>query len=145
MLHLYKHKFTKMISRLERFMNEEGLTNAKLAEILDIQRSGLSHILSGRNKPSYDFIEKLVTNFPNLNIMWLITGQEGTTQTTQVDPTSILNNTNTLINSKEEPYPLQSSVKESFSTTPHKYEDVEKIVLIYSDGTFDVIRKRENK
>jgi plasmid maintenance system antidote protein VapI len=55
-------------------MNVEGLNNSKFASILGIQRSNITHILDGRNKPSLSFIEKLITKFPRVNVEWLITG-----------------------------------------------------------------------
>ncbi len=64
-----------MNNRLQQFLTLENLTPARLADMLGIQRSGLSHILSGRNKPGYDFILKLCLKFPHLNANWFITGR----------------------------------------------------------------------
>ena len=64
-----------MNKRIQQFLELEDLTPARLAEILGIQRSGLSHIIAGRNKPSYDFIEKMLNKFPTLNAEWLILGK----------------------------------------------------------------------
>jgi plasmid maintenance system antidote protein VapI len=55
-------------------MDAEGLNNSKFASILGIQRSNVTHILDGRNKPSLSFIEKLTAKFPRVNVEWLITG-----------------------------------------------------------------------
>ncbi len=64
-----------MKERLRRFMSAEAMNSTQLANELNIQASGISHILSGRNKPSYDFVTKLLTKFPNLNPDWLILGK----------------------------------------------------------------------
>lgn len=64
-----------MKERLRRFMKAENLNSTSLAQNLNIQASGISHILSGRNKPSYDFVTKLLTNFPNLNPDWMLLGK----------------------------------------------------------------------
>lgn len=64
-----------MNSRLQQFLELENLTPARLADILGVQRSGLSHILSGRNKPGFEFITKLLTRFPHINSEWLILGK----------------------------------------------------------------------
>ena len=64
-----------MNNRLQQFLEFENLTPARLADMLGVQRSGLSHILSGRNKPGYEFIHKLLTRFPAINAVWLITGK----------------------------------------------------------------------
>ncbi len=53
-------------------MKHEGINSTRLAEILGIQASGISHIMSGRNKPSYDFLLKLLQRFPQINPDWLI-------------------------------------------------------------------------
>lgn len=64
-----------MNNRLQQFLELENLTPAKLADTIGVQRSGLSHILSGRNKPSYEFITRLLNKFPRINSDWLITGK----------------------------------------------------------------------
>ena len=62
-------------SRIQQFLNMEGVSPAQLADQLGIQRSGLSHLLSGRNKPSFDFITKLLSSYPNLQADWLLLGR----------------------------------------------------------------------
>jgi hypothetical protein len=64
-----------MDKRLQQFLELEDLTPSKLADILQIQRSGISHLLSGRNKPSFDFIQGILKNFPQINPEWLILGK----------------------------------------------------------------------
>lgn len=64
-----------MNNRLQQFLELENITPARLADILGVQRSGLSHILSGRNKPGFEFITKLLTKFPRINSEWLILGK----------------------------------------------------------------------
>ncbi len=53
-------------------MKHEGINSTRLAEILGIQASGISHIMSGRNKPSFDFLHKLLQRFPQINPDWLL-------------------------------------------------------------------------
>ena len=64
-----------MKDRLLKFLNSEELSSARFAEIIDVQPSSVSHILSGRNKPGFDFIQKILINFPSLNADWLILGK----------------------------------------------------------------------
>ena len=64
-----------MQNRLQKLLDSEQLTPAKFAEILGVQRSAISHILTGRNNPSYDLISKIILKFPALNSDWLITGK----------------------------------------------------------------------
>ncbi len=60
-----------MEEKLRRLMKQEGINSTRLAEILGIQASGISHIMSGRNKPSFDFLIKLLNRFPQINPDWL--------------------------------------------------------------------------
>lgn len=64
-----------MIARIQHFLASEHLTAPQLAERLGVQRSAISHILLGRNKPSFDMLHRFAVQFPHLNIGWLITGQ----------------------------------------------------------------------
>lgn len=63
-----------MKNRLEEFMKLEGLTSVKFAEIMQIQPSSVSHILSGRNNPNFDFVSRMLQRFPDLNPDWFING-----------------------------------------------------------------------
>ncbi len=61
-----------MQAKLRQLMKHEGINSTRLAEMLGIQASGISHIMSGRNKPSFDFLLKLLQRFPQLNPDWLL-------------------------------------------------------------------------
>ena len=63
-----------MHTRLKNWMESEGLKPSQLADNIGVNRATISHILSGRNKPSIDFLQKLLSAYPNLNANWLITG-----------------------------------------------------------------------
>jgi len=56
-------------------MSVKNLSPAQLAEAIGVQRSGISHILSGRNKPSLDFVMKVLEAYPELNESWLLKGE----------------------------------------------------------------------
>lgn len=60
--------------RITKVIEYTELTPAEFAEEIGVQRSSISHIISGRNKPSLDFISKIKTKFPELEWEWLITG-----------------------------------------------------------------------
>lgn len=64
-----------MNNRLNQFLAAENLTQAEFAKRLGIARAGVSHILQGRNSPSYSFILAMMNSFPALNIEWLISGK----------------------------------------------------------------------
>src|SRR4030042_5143029 len=63
-----------MKERIMEFLRKENKSAAQFAEEIDVQPSGISHILSGRNNPSYDFIIKILNKYPKLNAEWLLLG-----------------------------------------------------------------------
>src|SRR5690554_5616687 len=62
-------------NRIATIIRVNNHTAASFADLLGVQRSSISHILNGRNKPSMDFIEKVIINFPRVDPGWLITGK----------------------------------------------------------------------
>lgn len=64
-----------MNTRLEQFLAAENLSQTQFAESIDVARAGVSHLLAGRNKPSYEFIRAVMQKYPNLNMEWLILGK----------------------------------------------------------------------
>ncbi|PKP00446.1 MAG: hypothetical protein CVU13_02780 [Bacteroidetes bacterium HGW-Bacteroidetes-8] len=148
-----------MKDRLQRFLDLEQLTPARLADILGIQRSGLSHILSGRNKPGFDLIQKLLTKFPSLNADWLITGKGkvykesspshditssttlfGNIEKTDEEATSkkpALSTDNNEIDSSINASQLcENSINESINRSDQEKRSLRKIIMIYSDNSF---------
>jgi len=142
--------------RLVRIMNSEGLNASLFADRIGVQRSSISHILSGRNKPSLDFLEKILGTYPKYNAEWLVmgTGQvykapkqsslfdnelaltQEIANREKMEPTVQLpiENSDSLegnISSDEIPgaYGIQSENK-----APDKA--IEKVLIFYTDGTF---------
>lgn len=64
-----------MENRLIQLLKAEGINPTRFAERIGVQRSSMSHILSGRNKPSYDFIVKILESFHAVNPDWLLRGK----------------------------------------------------------------------
>lgn len=61
-----------MREKLLELLNREGLKPSQLAEILEINPAGISHILAGRNKPSFELLQKILRRFPRINPDWLL-------------------------------------------------------------------------
>ncbi len=61
-----------MREKLLDLMKSEGLKPSQLAEILGVNPAGISHILAGRNKPGFDFLQKILRRFPRINPDWLL-------------------------------------------------------------------------
>jgi transcriptional regulator with XRE-family HTH domain len=68
-------KFTQMKERLLEFLRNENKTSAQLAEEIGVQASGISHILSGRNNPSLDFVLKMLEKYQFISTDWLLFGK----------------------------------------------------------------------
>ncbi len=64
-----------MKARLHTLLSSEKITPSKFADIIGVNRSSISHILSGRNNPSLDILQKVLTKFPHINPDWLLLGQ----------------------------------------------------------------------
>ena len=63
------------IKRLEIILDYYGLNASSFADKIGVQRSSLSHLLSGRNKPSLDFILKILDVFPEIDLYWILNGK----------------------------------------------------------------------
>ncbi|NGY36939.1 helix-turn-helix transcriptional regulator [Flavobacterium sp. XN-5] len=147
------------IKRLEIILDYYGLNASAFSDKIGVQRSSLSHLLSGRNKPSLDFILKILDVFPDVDLYWILNGKgsfpknsepihkqennlEAIDRTIPTVPTPEVTTTRDLFSeeknkddknsfaSKSEE--IQNAVNSSISA------DVEKIVFFYRDGTFKV-------
>jgi len=117
-----------MKDRIKQFMDHKSISAGELASILEVQRSNISHILNGRNKPGAAFIEKLLLTYPNLNARWLLTGEGQMTNTTEII------NDEPEINTRIENI-RKTAINEVETSTKDK-KHIEKIILLLSDGTF---------
>ena len=77
-----------MKDRIVQIMKKEGLTNAEFAEKIEISTSSLSHIFSGRNKPSLEVVMRIHKAYPYINLYWLLNG-EGEMESAPQSPTGI--------------------------------------------------------
>lgn len=64
-----------MNTRLKQFLAAENISQSQFADTIGVARASISHILSGRNKPGFDFLTSLARHYPSLNLGWLITGR----------------------------------------------------------------------
>ncbi|GAA4270226.1 helix-turn-helix domain-containing protein [Hyunsoonleella aestuarii] len=106
--------------RLQKVIDYHGESASSFAEKIGVQRSGISHILSGRNKPSLEFVLKVLASFPEVELYWLLNGK-GTFPSTVTS--------NIVENAKED-----STEKTGFPDKDDKA--IERIVIFYSDGSF---------
>ncbi|WP_347840973.1 helix-turn-helix transcriptional regulator [uncultured Draconibacterium sp.] len=144
-----------MKDRIKRFIDAKGITAGELASALDVQRSNISHILNGRNKPGASFIEKLLLQYPDINARWLLTGQ-GEMFSAPYSTNNLTENSST--KQKEEVAEVSESDNSNFSlnflgenktikTTPEQApsklnNDIDKMIIVYCDGTFKIFSQR---
>lgn len=75
-----------MVDRIKQLIEIQGLTPAAFAETININRSGLSHLFSGRNQPSLDLIMKILETFPDVSTEWLMFGKGNMMQASSASP-----------------------------------------------------------
>lgn len=133
--------------RLEKIMEHYNMTATNLADEVGFNRSSISHLLSGRNKPSLEFVMKLLEKFPELTLEWLVNGK-GSFMPSDEKPAPSPPNTSgktadLFSQMEEEPrstYGSRPAVK-SNDTVDDKGKVIERIVIFYSDGTFRAYHK----
>lgn len=147
-----------MKDRIVKFMEVEKLSPAQFADAIGVQRSNISHILSERNKPGLDFIDKMLTTYPQLSAEWLIKG-EGTMykepqeqslfsneqlsklseQAKDVNKVnySAENIEQKVITENKQPLENFSEKIEIRATGKDENKKIERIIICYTDKTFD--------
>ena len=139
----------KMKDRIKKFIEAKGISAGELATVLDVQRSNISHILNGRNKPGASFIEKLLLKYPDLNARWLLTGEgsmfsEGVPMNnSSQQKLPITEEVTKQMPSIEKPM-QKNTVKEENIAGPMTIpdSDIDKMIIIYRDGTFNIFKQR---
>lgn len=111
-----------MKERLRRFLDDQGMNARQFAERLGVQASSVSHVLTGRNKPGVDFLEKLLRAFPEADVHWLITGEVK----------SAAGNVPETIPTKEK----KTEVDEDDGKVSHSDEKRDEVLLLRPDGTY---------
>lgn len=111
--------FTK---RLQKVIDYYGESASSFAEKIGVQRSSISHILSGRNKPSLDFVLKVLSSFPEVELYWLLNGKG------EFPSNKNIANTKTKTPELKTEDTLQSETKNK--------KEIERIIIFYTDGSF---------
>jgi hypothetical protein len=140
------------IKRLEIILDYYNLNASSFADKIGAQRSSLSHLLSGRNKPSLDFVLKIMEVFPEVDLYWILNGKGTFPKITQtIFPPDNLSNKKVVPERSKpaeenlfseiantEPSPTLESKKEKVLPFPDadNATEVEKIVFFYKNGTF---------
>lgn len=134
-----------MIERLKKILDYYNLSASSFADRIDVPRSSISHLLSGRNKPSLDFIIKVEKAFEEVELDWLVYGKGNFPNTLKEDFTNI-EETNTPPSLFSKPSPDDISKKNKEISIQEQQTIIDKkiknIVVLYDDGTFDDYKKK---
>ena len=122
--------------RLSEIINYYDLSAASFADKIEVGRSSISHILSGRNKPSLDFVLKIVSTFPEVELYWLLNGKgDFPKNKNENSPTPIdvkKSQFHSDLFSESEKIPQQVEKMESTGN-----KRIQRVVIFYNDGTFE--------
>ena len=143
------------IKRLEFILDYYGLNASSFADKIGVQRSSLSHLLSGRNKPSLDFILKILDVFPEVDLYWILNGKGSFPKSTDknLDARKKIENQNKQSITSDEknneievdlfteliaPTSKSFSENKDFKTYTNGLEtlEIETIMIFYKNGTF---------
>ena len=123
---------TAIVSRIEEVRKNHQLTAASFATKIGVQRSAISHILSGRNKPSLEFLMKIHDSFEEVNLEWLILGKPSPlSQNLEILANPEINKlTNVLDN-------ILPESKSDISNESESAEAPKEIIYLYENGKFE--------
>lgn len=113
----------EFIKRIEKILDFYSLTASSFADKIDVQRSSISHLLSGRNKPSLEFVLKITDTFTEVNLYWLLEGKGSFPYKVEkvITPTPT----------------LQKASEISATKKPTSKKNIERVILFYDDGSFE--------
>ena len=130
---------TEFAKRLQKVIDYYGESASSFAEKIGVQRSSISHILSGRNKPSLEFVLKVLSSFPEVELYWLLNGkgnfpaEKNTTEIKTENPTRP--NSQNLFSEAEEKTQETNSTSIS-QIQQNSKKEIDRIVIFYKDGSF---------
>ena len=111
------------INRIDQILKFHDLSASVFADTIGVQRSSISHLLAGRNKPSLEFVLKVVASFPEVDLYWLLFGKGSFPKKTKAS-TDVQAESKVVVKSEV-----------SRDTKPRN-GDIDKIIIFYSDGSF---------
>ncbi|HET8838078.1 MAG TPA: helix-turn-helix transcriptional regulator [Flavobacteriaceae bacterium] len=117
----------KFVKRLQEILDYYDLSATSFADKINVGRSSISHIVSGRNKPSLDFVIKVNAAFPEIELNWLLNGKG--------DFPSSPNEKNLPSSPSDS---LEKKSVNFLKNFPTKNSKIDKIVFFYDDGSFEV-------
>ena len=138
----------EMKDRIAHIIRAKNLTAAEFAVRLGIQPSNVSHLLSGRNNPSLDFVKKLKETFPEYNLDWLILGTGPMTVSEPFLPSAPLAPDLESVSSEDNAAKMDASLMDFGmelppAPIPARPSSVPtSIVLLFDDDTYKILSPR---
>lgn len=125
-----------IVERIKQLMHDNELSAAAFADTIGVQRSSISHILSERNKPSLDFILKILNAYPSVSVEWLLKGikSKNAVVTPARNQEDIVTIQEDLVKPNENSV-LKSTPSENITHKSTTSKQVERIIVCYNDGT----------
>ena len=131
-----------MVERIRNLINSKNLNAAQFADQIGVQRSSISHVLSGRIQPCLEFIQKILNSFPDIHAEWLISGhgeidQKPSSKASLFDDTTKVEQIDDTIG-KMRPESMQTNIKtknvdKDLSTSD---KSIERVIIFYKNGKF---------
>jgi len=113
------------------------LSPSEFADRIGVQRSSVSHVMAGRNKPGIDFLEKILNAFPEVDVNWLITGKKG-------QFTNLIKDETVAVTESRPVKDITGNAAENKKTPlPCDEEAVDHIILVYKNNTFRMLNHPE--
>lgn len=138
-----------MNNRLKQFLAAENITQAQFADNINVVRASVSHVLSGRNNPSFDFIKAMMANYPRLNMEWLMFGKGKMYKDKEIPADDLLfplEEPETVMRIRDIPAEDLTTVSEhpsneidtsiDITQSINKQRSVSKIIILFNDGTY---------
>ena len=123
---------TAIVSRIEEVRKNNQLTAASFATKIGVQRSAISHILSGRNKPSLEFLMKIHDSFDEVNLEWLILGKPSPlSQNLEIPANPDINQLANVLDN------ILPESKSDISNESESTEAPKEIIYLYENGKFE--------
>lgn len=142
-----------MREKLQKLMASEQLTSSRFAELLGIQPSGVTHLLGGRNKPSFDLVQKILRRFPHINPDWLLLDSEqmyrADAELTNDQPNQTSNEVaETPVNVEKISATQNTTISEGSTSANNSIErlatvgavnrkNVKRVIVLFDDHTFE--------
>ncbi|MGA0558724.1 helix-turn-helix transcriptional regulator [Larkinella sp. VNQ87] len=125
--------------KIKQVLKDRNMTPSYFADEIGVQRSSISHILSGRNRPSFDIIQKIIRRFPELGYDWILEDEPGTFTNVNSQPTeSARTMPRKLIAQPEitDEKPVYHAPPQTSVAKNKEEKIIERILVFYTDGTF---------